>query len=157
MRRPASPFQFRNESNRCVSAKEVNRDRICGEAGFLAAGLGQREIKADADAEAIDKAKVAAKHAMESRVMPESIDTDRRREGLIAYVDRLDPDRRECIAENVPFDDDYIHGTLHDFVRRVAAMPTGEPEPTTGDLGSWRALTEEARRLLGSDGFVGRR
>ena len=101
--------------------------------------------------------KFAAKHAMESRVMPESIDTDRRREGLIAYVDRLDPDRRECIAENVPFDDDYIHGTLHDFVRRVAAMPTGEPEPTTGDLGSWRALTEEARRLLGSDGFVGRR
>ena len=33
--------------------------------------------------------KFAAKHAMESRVMPESIDTDQRREGLIAYVDRL--------------------------------------------------------------------
>jgi hypothetical protein len=157
MRRPASPFQFRNESNRCVSAKEVNRDRICGEAGFLAAGLGQRDDQGRRRCRAIDKAKVAAKHAMESRVMPESIDTDRRREGLIAYVDRLDPDRRECIAENVPFDDDYIHGTLHDFVRRVAAMPTGEPEPTTGDLGSWRALTGEARRLLGSDGFVGRR
>ena len=124
---------------------------------FLLRAWGSVTIKADADAEAIDKAKVAAKHAMESRVMPESIDTDRRREGLIGYVDRLDPDRRECIAENVPFDDDYIHGTLHDFVRRVAAMPTGEPEPTTGDLGSWRALTEEARRLLGSDGFVGRR
>jgi hypothetical protein len=49
-------------------------------------------IEAKADAEAIDKAKAAAKRAMESRVIPESIDTDGRREGLIAYVDRLDPD-----------------------------------------------------------------
>jgi hypothetical protein len=110
-------------------------------------------IEAGADAEAIDKAKAAAKRAMESRVIPESIDTDRRREGLIAYVDRVGPGR-EPVAENVAFDDDHIHGLLHDFVRRVAAMPTGEPEPTTGSqvgLGSWHALTEEARRLLGSD------
>jgi hypothetical protein len=111
-------------------------------------------IEADADAEAIDKAKAAAKRAMESRVIPESIDTDRRREGLIAFVDRLGPDRRECVVEDVVFDDDHIHGPLHDFVRRVAAMPTGEPEPTTGShvgVGPWRALTEEARRLLGPD------
>jgi hypothetical protein len=117
-------------------------------------------IEAESEAEAIDKAKAAAKRAMESRVIPESIDTDHRREGLIAYVDRVDPDRRECVVENIVFDDDHIHGPLHDFVRRVAAMPTGEPEPTTGSqvgLGSWRALIEEARRLLGSDGFVGRR
>ena len=112
------------------------------------------EAEAEADAEAIDKAKAAAKRAMESRVIPESIDTDRRREGLIAYHDRLDTDRRECVVENVVFDDDHIHGPLHDFVRRVAAMPTGEPEPRTGSqagLGSWRALTEEARRLVGPD------
>ena len=110
-------------------------------------------IEAEADAEAIDKAKAAAKRAMESRVIPESIDTDRRREGLIAYVDRLDPDRRECVVENVVFDDDCIHGPLHDFVRRVAAMPAGEPESTTGcqvGLDPWHALTDEARRLLGS-------
>jgi hypothetical protein len=37
-------------------------------------------IEAEADAEAIDKAKAAAKRAMESGVIPESIDTDRRRE-----------------------------------------------------------------------------
>jgi hypothetical protein len=43
-------------------------------------------IEAEADAEAIDKAKAAAKRAMESRVIPESIDTDRRREGLIAWA-----------------------------------------------------------------------
>ena len=111
-------------------------------------------IEAEADAEAIDKAKAAAKRAMESRVIPESIDTDRRREGLIAYVDRLDPDRRECVVENVVFDDDHIHGPLHNFVRRVAAMPMAETGPRTGSqavLGSWQALSEEARRLLGPD------
>jgi hypothetical protein len=111
-------------------------------------------IEAEADAEAIDKAKAAAKRAMESRVMPESIDTDQRREGLIACVDRLDPDRRECVVEDVVFDDDRIHGPLHVFVRRVAAMPMSEPQPTTGsqiDLGSWHAVSEEARRLLGPD------
>jgi hypothetical protein len=127
---------------------------------FWLRGWDSVTIEAEADAEAIDKAKAAAKRAMESRVIPESIDTDRRREGLIAYVDRLDPDRRECVVENVMFDDDRIHGPVHDFVRRVAAMPMGESEPRTGSQagpGSWRALTEEARRLLGSDGFVGRR
>jgi hypothetical protein len=111
-------------------------------------------IEAEADAEAIDKAMAAAKRAMESRVIPESIDTDRRREGLIAYVDRRYPDRRECVLEDVMFDDDRIHGPLHNFVRRVAAIPTGEPEPMTGSqagLGPWRALTEEARRLVGPD------
>jgi hypothetical protein len=109
-------------------------------------------IEAEADAEAIDKAKAAAKRAMESRAIPESIDTDRRREGLIAYVDRLDPDRRECVVENVVFDDDCIDRPLHDFVRRVAAMPTGEPEPTTSSyVGLGRAHIEEARRLVRSD------
>src|SRR5580700_6756147 len=87
-------------------------------------------IEADADAEAIDKAKAAAKRAMESRVIPESIETDRRREGLIAFVDRLGPDRRESVVEDVTFDDDHIHGPLHDFVRRVAAIPMGAPEAT---------------------------
>jgi hypothetical protein len=111
-------------------------------------------IEAEADAEAIEKAKAAAKRAMESRVIPESIDTDRRREGLIAFVDRLDPDRRECVVEDVVFDDDHIHRPLQDFVRRVAAISMGAPEATTGSqagFGPWRALAEEARRLVGVD------
>jgi len=122
--------------------------------GFWLRAWDSVTIEAEADPEAIDKAKAAAKRAMESRVIPESIDTDRRREGLIAFVDRLDPDRRECVVEDVVFDDDHIHGPLQDFVRRVAAMPTGGPEATTASqpsLGSWRALSEEARRLLGPD------
>jgi hypothetical protein len=117
-------------------------------------------IEAEADAEAIDTAKAAAKRAMESRVIPESIDTDRRREGLDCLRRPVDSDLRECVVENVVFDDDHIHAPLHDFVRRLAAMPMGELEVRTGSqagLGSWRAFTEEARRLLGSDGFVGRR
>jgi hypothetical protein len=126
--------------------------------GFWLRAWDSVTIEAEADPEAIDKAKAAAKRAMESRVIPESIDTDRRREGLIAFVDRLDPNRRECVVEDVVFDDDQIHRPLDDFLRRVAALPTGEPEPTTGSqVGPWRGLTDEARRLLGSDGFVGRR
>jgi hypothetical protein len=111
-------------------------------------------IEAAADSEAIDKAKAVAKAAMESRASPESIDTDHRREGVIAYVDRLGPDRRESVVENVAFDGDYIHGPLHDFVRRVAALSTDEPEPTSASQdgpGPWRTLIEEARRLLGSE------
>jgi hypothetical protein len=122
--------------------------------GFWLRAWDSVTIEAEADAEAIDKAKAAAKRAMESGVIPESIDTDRRREGLIAFVDRLDPNRRECVVEDVVFDDDHIHGPLKDFVRRVAAIPTGEPEATTGSqaaFGPWRALAEEARRLVGVD------
>jgi hypothetical protein len=122
--------------------------------GFWLRAWDSVTIEAEADAEAIDKAKAAAKRAMESGVIPESIDTDRRREGLIAFVDRLDPNRRECVVEDVVFDDDHIHGPLHDFVRRVAAIPMGAPEATTGSqagFGPWRALAEEARRLLGPD------
>jgi hypothetical protein len=62
------------------------------------------------------------------------------------------PIAEKCVVEDVMFDDDRIHGPLHDFVRRVAAMPTGEPEPTTGgQVSPWRALTEQARQLLVSD------
>jgi hypothetical protein len=111
-------------------------------------------IEAAADSEAIDKAKAVAKAAMESRASPESIDTDHRREGVIAYVDRLGSDRRESVIENVAFDDDRIHRPLHDFVGRVAALPADGPNPISGNRGCpgpWRELIEEARRLLGSE------
>jgi hypothetical protein len=49
-------------------------------------------IEAKSDAEAIEKAKVAATAAMESTAFPEHIDTDERREGVIAYIDRIAPD-----------------------------------------------------------------
>lgn len=66
-------------------------------------------LEAATDAEAIEKAKAAARIAMESIAYPEHIDTDERREGAIAYIDRLTPDGREEVIEDVEFDDDRIH------------------------------------------------
>ncbi|MDD2875671.1 MAG: hypothetical protein PHT60_00415 [Acidiphilium sp.] len=65
-------------------------------------------IEAASDAEAV-KAKVAATAAMESTAFPEHIDTDERREGVIAYIDRTGPDGHEPVIEDVEFDDDRIH------------------------------------------------
>jgi hypothetical protein len=68
-------------------------------------------IEAADDAEAIDKAKAAARAAMERFAFPEQIDTDERREGVIAYIDRVAPDGPEPVIEDVEFDDDRIHAT----------------------------------------------
>jgi len=67
-------------------------------------------IEASSDAEAIEKAKAGATAAMESIAHPEHIDTDERREGVIAYIDRIDPDGHEPVIEDVEFDNDRIHG-----------------------------------------------
>jgi hypothetical protein len=67
-------------------------------------------LEAATDAEAIERAKAAARSAMESIAHPEHIDTDERREGVIAYIDRTDPDGHEPVIEDVEFDDDRIHG-----------------------------------------------
>ena len=67
-------------------------------------------LEAATDAEAIEKAKASARIAMESIAYPEHIDTDERREGVIAYIDRIDPVGQEPVIENVEFDDHRIHG-----------------------------------------------
>lgn len=66
-------------------------------------------VEARTDAEAIEKAKAASRTAMESTAIPEHVDTDERREGVIAYIDRLISDGREEVIEDVEFDDDRIH------------------------------------------------
>ncbi len=45
---------------------------------------------------------------MQSRAYPEAIDTDERRQGLIAYIDRIAPGCRGPVIEDVAFDDDRI-------------------------------------------------
>jgi hypothetical protein len=65
-------------------------------------------VEAASDMEAIAKAKTAAKAIMDSRGYPEAIDTDERRQGIIAYIDRLGPDGRKAVAEDIAFDDDRI-------------------------------------------------
>jgi len=57
----------------------------------------------------VDKAKAAAKRAMESGAHPEHIDIEERREGVIAFIDRVAPDGRHPVIEDVEFDDDRIH------------------------------------------------
>lgn len=65
-------------------------------------------IEADTDAEAIEKAKGAAKSTMESAAFPEHIDMDERRQGIIAWIDRLSPVGRTQVAEGVAFKHDQV-------------------------------------------------
>ena len=76
--------------------------------GFWLRAYDSVTIEAATDAEAIEKAKIVAATAMDSRACPEAIDTDERRQGVIAYVDRLSCGTREAVAEDVAFDTDRI-------------------------------------------------
>jgi hypothetical protein len=76
--------------------------------GFWLRAYDSVTIEASSDAEAIEKAKAAAKTNMESRVWPEHIDTDERRQGVIAFIDRIDAAGRASVAEDVAFDHDRI-------------------------------------------------
>ena len=76
--------------------------------GFWLRAYDSVSIEASSDAEALEKAKAAAKANMESRAWPEHVDTDERRQGVIAFIDRLDAAGRAAVAEDVAFDDDRI-------------------------------------------------
>ena len=65
-------------------------------------------------AEAIEKAKTAAQTAMTLVAHPEHIDLDERREGIIAFIDRVMPDGWQTVIEDVAFDDDRIHPVADD-------------------------------------------
>jgi len=67
-------------------------------------------FEAESDAEAVGKAKAMAKTAMGSCAHPEHIEIEERREGIIAFIDRITPQGRIPVAEDVTFDDDRIHG-----------------------------------------------
>jgi hypothetical protein len=66
-------------------------------------------VEADSDADVIEKAKTAAKTAMESAAHPEHVEIGERREGIIAFIDRITPDGRNAVIEDVEFDHDRIH------------------------------------------------
>jgi hypothetical protein len=68
-------------------------------------------VNAESDAEAIEKAKIAAKAAMESVTQPEHIDWERR-EGVILFIDRTTSDSRVSVIEDVAFDEDRIHPAI---------------------------------------------
>lgn len=77
--------------------------------GFWLRAYDGFTVEADSDAEAIEKAKAAAATAMESVAQPEHVEIEERREGIIAFIDRITPDGREAVIEDVAFDDDRIH------------------------------------------------
>lgn len=77
--------------------------------GFWLRAYDGFAVEAECDADAIEQAKAAAKTAMESGAFPEHIDIEERREGIIAFVDRITPDGRDAVVEDVEFDDDHIH------------------------------------------------
>lgn len=61
-------------------------------------------IDADNDADAIAMASQVAREMMYSASFPESIEADERRGGLISYIDRIDAEGRDEIAEAIEFD-----------------------------------------------------
>ena len=77
--------------------------------GFWLRAYDGFAVEAGSDADAIETAKAAAKTAMESSGYPEHIEIEERREGIIAFIDRITPAGREAVIEDVAFDDDRIH------------------------------------------------
>jgi hypothetical protein len=108
-------------------------------------------IETSDESQLTDLAKAAAITVIRSHAQPEATDFDERREGSIAYIDRVDPAGREEVVGFVPFDDDHLHGPLHEFIERIAALPTdGEVSHLSKEeLVRWRsALVEEAKTLV---------
>lgn len=61
-------------------------------------------IDAETDADAIAMGHQVAREMMLGSGFPESIEADERREGLISYIDRIDAEGRNEIADAVEFD-----------------------------------------------------
>ena len=79
------------------------------EMGFWLRAYDGVAVKADSNARAIEKAKAAAKISMESADHPEHIEIGERREGTIAFIDRITTGgRRHPAIEVLKFDDDRI-------------------------------------------------
>ncbi len=76
--------------------------------GFWLRAYDSVTIQAGTAGEAIGKAKAAARILMQSRAYPEAIDADERRQGLIAYIDRVASGCREPVIKDVAFDGDRL-------------------------------------------------
>ncbi|MEX0408727.1 hypothetical protein ABGN05_24080 [Aquibium sp. LZ166] len=61
-------------------------------------------IDAGSDADAIAMAPQVARELMLATGFPESVEADERRDGLISYIDRVDAEGRNEIAEAIEFD-----------------------------------------------------
>jgi hypothetical protein len=61
-------------------------------------------IEADTDADAIAVGPRLAREMMAAASFPESLEGEERREGLISYIDRIDAEGRNEIAEAIEFE-----------------------------------------------------
>ncbi len=118
--------------------------------GFWLRAFDSVTIETSDESRLTDLGKAAAITVMQSHAHPEATDFGERREGSIAYIDRLDPAGREEVVGFVPFDDDRLHAPLHEFIERIAALPMETPNLGEDALIRWRhALIEEAKTLIG--------
>jgi hypothetical protein len=76
--------------------------------GFWLRAYDSFSVEAHSDADAIAQAKAGAKTVMESAAYPEHIDIGERREGIIAFIDRITPDGRQAVIEYVLFSGDHV-------------------------------------------------
>ena len=76
--------------------------------GFWLRAYDSFTVDAESDADAIEQAKAAAKTAMELGAYPEHIEIEERREGIIAFIDRITSDGRDAVIEDVEFEDGRI-------------------------------------------------
>jgi hypothetical protein len=118
--------------------------------GFWLRAFDSVTVEAPDDASALTLAKIAATTVMSSHNHPESIDFDERREGTIAYIDRIDPDGREEVVGYVPFDADRLHAPVQEFIERIASSPVAEADEGFNKhqgLPQYHALIAEAKAL----------
>lgn len=95
-------------------------------------------IDADSDADAIAMAPQVARELMFATGFPESVEADERREGLISYIDRVDAEGRNEIAEAIDFDG------AHRLFPKAAALILRLAQLQIGDV----RTGDDLRRLL---------
>lgn len=77
--------------------------------GFWLRAFDSITVEADSDAEAVEKATLAATAAMGSTSPPDHIDFNERRESVITLVARITRGSRDALDERIAFDADRIH------------------------------------------------
>lgn len=105
-------------------------------------------IEADSDEDAIRLAAVVAREMMQSASFPESIEADERREGLVSYIDRVDAEGRNEIAEAIEFlGARPLFPDLEKLVARIAALRAEELNGEDRMRGLLAELADQARQI----------
>lgn len=84
-------------------------------------------IEAGSDVDAIAGAPQVARELMLASSFPESVEADERREGLISYIDRVDAEGRNEIAEAIEFEGARrLFPVVQDLIARLASVNTAD-------------------------------